>query len=192
MPKRPKKPKKQDVANRFLIRYGADFLQHVGPYVGAGWAVPPALETELRRQQKPVPAPVSGYLLLDTGAEKTCISMAAARKLELKPIAKVKGFGAGGEHTFDLVFARLQITILDHRGITTSIWWDQPAQCVPDLEKHPQGRGVTIQDKPVELVGLLGRDILRLTTIIYNGREGKLQVTFDRDWIRSRDASASK
>lgn len=177
--------KKQPVANKFLIRYGQNFLQHVGPYVGANWTVPPALESELKRQGRPVPSPVGGYLLLDTGAEKTCISKVAAQQLGLTPIGRVQGFGAGGVHTHDVVFARLSMVIADHRQITTALAWDQSVQCVPDLEKHPQARGVKIDNQPAHLIGLLGRDILRLTTVVYNGREGKLQVTFDPDWIRS-------
>jgi hypothetical protein len=187
---RPNPPKKQKVANQFVLNYGPDFLQHAGPYIGAQWSVPPALEAELKRQGKAVPAPVQGYLLLDTGAEKTCIAKVAAEKLELKPIDRVQGFGAGGQHVLDVTLARLTISIRDSRGITTAMWWDQAVQCVPDLEKHPQARGIQVGGKTADLTGLLGRDILRLTTVMYNGREGRVQVTFDRNWIIQQAVAA--
>jgi hypothetical protein len=172
------------VANKFLLRFSPETLEFVGPLVPAAWSLPAPQVELLKQAGRPIPAPFVGSLLIDTGAQRTCISLAAARTLGLKAISKVKGFGAGGEHVNDLVFARLQISIKDHRGIMTQIWWDMPCQAIPEMEKHLDG--VELNGEPVVLVGLLGRDLLRLATVMYSGRNGTLEVIFDPEWIRSR------
>jgi len=173
------------VANKFLQRFSPETLEAVGPLVGASWILPGVQLELLKQAGRSIPTPVSGHLLLDTGARSTCISQAVARQLGLKPIGKVKGFGAGGEHINDLVFARLQIAISDHRGFTTLIWWEMPCQAIPEMERHLGG--IEINGQPVVVIGLLGRDILRVATVMYSGKNGTLEVTFDPNWIRARN-----
>ena len=85
--------KKPAFANKFDLDYGADFLELIGPYVPATWKIPPPLEQHLLSQGNAIPRPVAGHLLLDTGAERTCISLAAASSLGLAPISRQKGYG---------------------------------------------------------------------------------------------------
>lgn len=177
------------VASKFSINFGSpDALQATGPLIHAAWLAPKAQAELLASAGKPVPRPAVGMVLIDTGAQRTCISLAAAQALGLRPISKVKGFGAGGVHTNDLVFARLEISIQDHRNITTILFWEGPYQAIPEMENHLPG--LQVQGRPTRVVGLLGRDILRHASIIYNGKNGTLQVNFDPDWIRARDVTA--
>ncbi len=58
----------------------------VGPVIIAAWAVPQALAQALVAAGQPIPRPVEGLMLVDTGAQSTCISEAAAQALQLQPI----------------------------------------------------------------------------------------------------------
>jgi hypothetical protein len=172
------------LANKFTLRFAEGVLAAVGPLIPAAWFVPEQQEAQLRTLGRPVPPPVEGHILLDTGASSTCISKAAAEKLGLRAISKVKGFGAGGLHTNDMVVARLGIAIEDERRrLVTQLFWNGRCQAIPEMEKHLQG--ILLNNEPVSLIGLLGRDILSLASFVYNGKKGTLEMTFDPTWIRS-------
>lgn len=173
---------------KFTRRFGADFLEQFGPYVEAMWSVHPLQKDELLRGSKVVPPAVGGFLLLDTGAQRTCISQEAARLLELPVLSRSKCYGAGGQHENDEVAARLHITIVGKS--TTQIWWDLKVQAVPELHRHPQVHGLQINGAPARLIGLLGRDILRRASVMYNGKTGILEVAFDRDWVKEQSVAA--
>jgi hypothetical protein len=155
--------------------------------VAATWQVPDVQARLLRDNGRPVPPPVSGYLLLDTGASKTCISSAVAQALGLTPIGKIKAYGASGEHTNRVVSAQLGIEVEDDRGNPRRISWVIPCQAIPRLEEPYQH--IQLADSPLVLVGLLGRDLLRHATVIYDGKTGVLHITFDR---HSTPAQAKK
>lgn len=176
-------PSKRDVANKFRFEYGAPFLTGVGPLIPCRWHVPRALEDGLALSGRVVPAPVAGAILLDTGAGSTCISQAAAQALQLKPHDRVQTYGAGGLHTNDRVFAALELVIED-RGVQTRLRWEMPCQSIPEMDALGKATGVRVGGQDVALVGLLGRDILSKATVIYNGKKGAVEVTFDRDWVR--------
>lgn len=55
--------------------------------------------------------------------------------------------------------------------------WEQEVQGIPDLELH--ALGVQFGGKPIEVVGLLGRDILRHTRLSYDGIDGRIKIVFD-------------
>lgn len=144
------------------------------------------LEEELARSGKQIPPAINGYMMIDTGAEKTCISDLAASQLGLIPTRTVRCYGAGGETTNAMVFARLVIGIAQG-PVQRVIVWEQEVQTVRDLEKHPESRGLRVNDQPARLIGLLGRDILRRANVQYNGIEGKVHVTFDGSWLKQMD-----
>lgn len=189
--KATKRPRaKRDVANQLIHRYGRALLLAYGPWLEAKWGVPAPLAKALEAAGRPVPAPIEGCLLLDTGATRTCISCLAADRLQLQPVGQVDGFGAGGAHKNPLYFAHLMIPIRDHRGLGTMLHAEVPCLGVPDLEKPALSTGgLSFEGRPMELIGLLGRDFLARTTFVYNGKEGHLQLTFDREWVRSLTAT---
>ena len=189
MAKKKRTPyRKRDVASRFTLSYGPDILQHAGPYIPATLTIQEGLAAQLSKESKPLPPPVAGQVLLDTGAQRTCISQLAAQEMGLRPTKRMTVYGAGGAHQTDVVPARLYISIED-RGIQTHLWWDMAFPVVPDLEAHGQHFGIRFEGVPARLIGLLGRDILRNATVTYNGKTGKVEVTFDRQWIRDRSVT---
>jgi hypothetical protein len=146
-----------------------------GPLFVANWSAPKAILDIRQQQGLPIPAPVSGIILLDTGASITCISLKAADQLGLTPTRMASGYGAGGATHNPVFFAKLGLTITAGNTSTT-FSWEQEVQGVPDLEKQCQ---VSYQGVPRELIGLLGRDILRHCRVKYDGIMGTVRIEFD-------------
>ena len=161
----------------FTHAYGADRLQVIGPVIIANWAIPVVLAEQLQIEGKPLTPPVAGALLVDTGASHTCISLAAAEQLGLKPTRMQEGYGAGGIHRNYVYLARLVIRIDNAEKKTSStLEWEQEVQAIPDLDKHTR---LSYQGVPTTLIGLLGRDILRHTRIVWDGPRGEVRYAFD-------------
>jgi hypothetical protein len=135
-------------------------------------------EALLDHDQQP-PPPVVGAILLDTAASGTCISQTTAERLGLKPTRMGVGYGAGGRHENPVYFARLEINISGSRGSSSRISLEREVQGLPDLEKPFEMTGLTREGKPTELIGLMGRDLLRFARFRYDGVDGKLDLRFD-------------
>lgn len=158
--------------------FGQGFLYRNGPLLIGAWHVPGAIRSAIEATGGVPPAPVHGALLIDTGATNTCISLKAAQQLGLQPTRVQDGYGAGGLHKNHVFFAHFEITIADEKtGHATQMHWEQEVQGIPDLNLHAQGLQVAGVD--VEVVGLLGRDILRHTRLSYDGIDGNVKITFD-------------
>lgn len=175
----------------FAHNYGPGVLLANGPLVLAAWSVPKALEEALQKNGEKVPEPIRGVLLLDTGSGGTCISIKAAESLGLKATRMASGRGAGGPTNNPVYLARLRMTIGAPDGRATTLTWEMEVQGIPDLEKHLEGRNLTYAGGPVEMIGLLGRDILRATRFQYDGLSGSLQIHFDLAAMGVLPASSS-
>ncbi len=170
--------------SRFNANYGTGVLLTNGPLVVAKWHVPGALEDALRSAGNPVPRPVVGVLLLDTGASGTCVSIKAAEALGLTALRIAHGYGSGGDTYNPVYFGRLEIPITDaNSGVSTQIFLEQEVQGIPKLEKHTEATGLTYAGARVDLIGLLGRDVLQHTRFSYDGLLGVLELDFDRKAI---------
>lgn len=118
-------------------------------------------------------------LLIDTGASSTCISESTAGRLGLRPIRIAQTLGSVGSHSSNLYEAHLQILIEDaKRGVLSNLDIEFQAVGVPQLEQ--QLPGLTFNGRPTELVGLLGRDFLRNTTMTYRG-DGSFEIVLKKE-----------
>lgn len=163
---------------KFETTYGPEFLAANGPLLVGSWSLPRAVLDALTAAGKPIPSEVNGALLLDTGATGTCISLKAANLLGLHPTRLQDGYGAGGVHKNPVFLANLEIRITDPRTqLGSAFGWEQEVQGIPDLEKCVHG--LNLLGQPMEVVGLLGRDILRHCKIHYDGPAGRLRFEFD-------------
>ena len=78
--------------------------------------------------------------------------------------------------------AHLQILIEDpKRGVLSNLDIEFQAVGVPQLEQ--QLPGLTFNGQPTELVGLLGRDFLRNTTMTYRG-DGSFEIVLKKELWR--------
>jgi hypothetical protein len=175
----PQKKIVVQVPSSFSHSYGPGILAVHGPLILAFWSVPFQIEAALKAAGKPVPPPVRGVLLLDTGATGTCISIAAATKLGLRPIRLANGYGAGGKTSNPVFVARLSIAISNAQGIASELGVQQEVQGIPALDRFFDGRPLHFAGAPVELIGLLGRDILAYSRFQYDGLAGMLRIEFD-------------
>ena len=72
--------------------------------------------------------------------------------------------------------ARLRIRLTDDDE--QSFEWQGEVQGVPELEKHSEYLDLKKEGRPVYLVGLLGRDVLRQAQFHYDGVAGTLRMKF--------------
>jgi hypothetical protein len=59
--------------------------------------VPQALAAYLSKQGQPIPAPQSGWALIDTGATRTCVDRDVLTRLGVQPTGTVKTGTAAGQ-----------------------------------------------------------------------------------------------
>jgi hypothetical protein len=169
-----------EVLHRGIVcTYGPEALFATGPLLPATWSVPFVLREALAAAALPLPEPVSGALLIDSGASVTCISAGAAEALALQPTRVSRSYGAAGIHVNAVYLVRLEIVVLDgSSGHGTTVAWEQEARAIPDLD-HIGVDGIN-----AGLVGLLGRDVLRHSRFSYDGIEGTVDITFDIDALQ--------
>jgi predicted aspartyl protease len=137
----------------------------------------------MRSGGRPVPGPIAGALLLDTGATRTCIALKAAQELGLQARRMQEGFGANGKYSNQVFLAKLEIRIMDPKTkMVHSFSWEQEVEGIPEL--HNFAAPLTVNGQVVPVSGLLGRDILKHAKIRYDGPGGKLHFEFDVESIQ--------
>jgi hypothetical protein len=152
----------------------------IGPIVKASWSVPRALEQYLRAANRPVPPPIHGYMLVDTGASLTCIALDVAEQLQLTAVGVRKTYGSAGEHAPEIFAALLTVEIFDTLGLVTRVHSERQAAGIKDLHKHLNPDVIATGDNhPKRLIGLLGREFLRLGKMVYDGVAGTVEITLD-------------
>ena len=163
------------VPNRIFYPYPSpEALISVGPVIMAAWALPQTLIRALSAAGRPVARPIEGLMLVDTGAMSTCISEAGAQALGLQPVRIAKTYGAAGLHENKVYEAQLIVRIEDKaKALRTEIRFEMQTIGVPQLDEHM--KGVKIGGRDQTLIGLLGRDFLRFTKLVYDG-DGSIEM----------------
>jgi hypothetical protein len=172
-------PKAAEPPSGFVHNYGPGVLYAHGPLIMASWTVPTVVEEFLRSHGLDIPLPVTGAMLLDTGATNTAMSIKAADTLGLKATRMAAGFGSGGDTLNPMFNARLHITMANTDGKARVLYWEREVQGIPKLEEHFRSNPLSYAGVQVELIGLLGRDILATTRFVYDGLAGSLKLDFD-------------
>lgn len=155
-------------------------VKRFGPLVEAEWAVPTALQHKLTEANRPVPTPVAGVALIDTGASHTCIAQDAATELGLRATSVGQTFGAGGRHANETFFARLSFRISLVSGQVGSVHREHTALGIPSLHEqfeHAASRGtIPPTGVPWRLIGLIGRDLLQNMRFSMHGPSGTFEI----------------
>ena len=131
-----------------------------GPVVSVAIKPPPEIAELLVRESKPVPAPITGFGLIDTGASSTCIDNAVAQKLGL-PIVNVIKMASATHESVDTSVYPISFDILG--GVPMTVNCPRAA-----------GAALAIQN----LVLLIGRDLLANAYFSYNGPSGQFTICF--------------
>jgi hypothetical protein len=112
-------------------------------------------------QGLPLPAPVSGVALIDTGASHTCVNDAALKALAVNPIGVTTTRTAAGPATQSRYPVRLEF----------------PGEAL-DLEFSSvtgvdlSGQAVSVNNSQIPIIVLVGRDVLGNCVLTYNGPGG--------------------
>jgi len=131
-----------------------------GPVVSVAIKVPPEIAELLNRQSKPIPAPISGFGLIDTGAATSCIDHEAAKALGL-PVVNVIKMASATHADVDTNVYPICFDILGGAQITVNC---------------PRAAGAALANQ--QLVLLIGRDLLANSHFTYNGTTGQFTLCF--------------
>jgi predicted aspartyl protease len=123
--------------------------------------VPQELEQLLKSKGQPVPAPISGFALVDTGATMSMVDDHAIEGLGVGPVGTATLQTAGGPLESALYPVRVVIGV--------------PQQPMLDLSF---GRITSGPLQKSGLLCLLGRDLLQHVLLVYDGANGRFTVAF--------------
>jgi predicted aspartyl protease len=140
------------------IPANAGLLQATGPMVNVQIEVPQALSGQLASASQPVPSPVTGLALIDTGATMTAVDSSVVTSLGINPVGVVPVGTAGGPTKQPVYPIRLQI------------------QGVGLVMNFSRVTGAPLQG--MGLVALLGRDVLARMILIYDGPSSEYTIGF--------------
>ncbi len=128
-----------------------------GPCVQTTIGLADVIAQQILQQGKPLPTPISGFALIDTGASSTCIDDAIAQQLGLPVIDVVQMTSASHANTQQNVYPA-KITLMN--GINIDV---------------PRAIGAALQAQ--NIIALIGRDFLQHCTLFYNGVTGEITLS---------------
>jgi len=136
------------------------WLEIYGPTVAVQVMVHPTMVKNLKEAGKPVPDPVIGDAMIDSGAQATTIDVSVAERLQLSRTNRIEAFGIGGKAEGYTSPCSLLIPSLE---LTTNL---ARAHC-HELTKNAK-----------HIIALIGRDILQHMTFFYDGINGQVQLVY--------------
>lgn len=173
--------KAEEEAETIHTRTGsADALILFGPLVPASWLVHHTRRDALRKFGKEVPDPVAGCLLIDTGATRSSIDDDVALDLGADMVGRRESFGVGGHVMRRVVLATMHIPLPDGSGLIHS----GEITSVVGLRRVWEANRPILNGKPCDIVGLLGRDILRHASFSYDGHTGETTLRIRRQGMQ--------
>jgi predicted aspartyl protease len=132
-------------------------MQQFGPRLQVMVGFSTLLSTTLSEQGMTIPAPVAGWAMIDTGASSTCIDAITAQQLGLPAIDVVQMGSASHDATEQNVYPAM----LEVVGATIRF-------------EVPRAIGAALANQG--LIALIGRDLLQICTLHYNGPTGQFTL----------------
>jgi predicted aspartyl protease len=133
-------------------------LQVRGPVVQVSVTVEQTVAKNLIAKGVPIPMPIAGLGLIDTGASVTCIDEEAAQKLKL-PVVDVQNMTSASHASTPCNVYPIQIQLAGARIIFQA------------------SRAIGAELKSQGLLLLIGRDALQNCTVFYNGLTGQFTLS---------------
>jgi hypothetical protein len=148
-----------------MLQPSPQALAAVGPLIQIRIELPSALAANLLAASQPIPNPVDGLALIDTGATITSVHSVILTGLGINPVGVANVGTAGGPQQQSTYPARFSFpgTSLPGFDLAQVIGCDLTGQTV--LNQQP-------------LIGLIGRDILARAVLVYNGSAGMFSLSF--------------
>lgn len=144
-----------------------------GAFLSVDVSVPPVIATALTTSGQPVPASKTGLALIDTGATVTCVHEPLLIGLGLHPVGAVTSGTAAGPTQQALYMARLVFPLIGWTVDLQLVGVDLSGQTISSA---PTG---TLSPPPTQpVVALLGRNLLRYSTLIWNGLGGFWTISY--------------
>jgi len=137
-----------------------DGILHVGAIMPIEIHVPPKIADVLNKEGKQIPQPVTGTALVDTGATMTCVHEPMLKRLCLNPVGAINSGTANGPVQQNLYPATLQFPV---QG------WGVELNAVAGVDLTGQRAPL---DPPVDIIALIGRNLLKDWVLIWNGPGG--------------------
>jgi len=134
-----------------------------GPVLEVIVSVPQPVAESLQREKKPVPNPVVGVALIDTGATRTSIDNSVVSALGIPPTGTTKLGTAGGAQEATLHAVQIIFPTMNNLGV----FLPQAISCNLSGTVLPGGGRLTV---------LFGRDLLQHFVMIYNGPLGRVTL----------------
>jgi Aspartyl protease len=139
-------------------------LTETGPLVSVEISLPAALRKYLSENGQPIPAPQSGFALVDTGASATAVDQTifdtlGIQQIDTIPTSTPHGASTSPVYPANFTFPGLNLTDMPmERVIGCNLKW------------------TNIEGK--EVIMLLGRDLLRYFLMVYNGLSSDLFLSY--------------
>ena len=149
------------IFNRFYLvnnQMGAGHLAQQGPTFPVEIHVPSGLAQVMTQAGQPLPRPVSGMALFDTGASVTCVDASVITSLGVQPVGQGKVHTPSGEANQSIFPARLSFPTMN---------FSMDFNAVFGANLAPQG-----------IIALIGRDVLSNAVFTYNGPGGFVTLSF--------------
>ena len=140
---------------------GPGGLIQAGPVLPVEVAVSSHLSKLLAEQGKDIPPPVSGFVLIDTGATRSCVDIDAISKLGVNPIGIVDLGTAGGKSQHYLYPAKFSFPAIRFEVEFSSLV------------------GVDLKEQALagrQIIALMGRDLLSRCLPVYHGTKGSFSI----------------
>ena len=139
-------------------------LTESGPLVSVEISIPTALKAHLSEKGLSIPAPQSGFALIDTGAFATAVDQTIFDALGVPPIDKIPtktphGDGESPVYPATVTFPGLDVREMAmERVIGCNLKW-----------QNVEGK---------EIIMLLGRDLLQYFLLVYNGKSADIFLAY--------------
>ena len=144
-------------------------LQKVGAYTPVEIHTPSAIAAAFNAAGQPIPAPVTGLALIDTGATFTGLDNKVAATLGLNPVNIVNVGTADGMAQANVYTVRLEFPTL---GNNVDPWQTVGADLTGQSIQTDPGT------PPQDIIVLIGRDYLQHCLMIWNGPNGSWTIAY--------------
>lgn len=137
-----------------------DYLRKAGPSLPVEIAIPDVLAAVLANQSLPIPSPISGFALFDTGASITGVDETVLTQLSLSPIGVTNistpsaGQAQCSQYPAKILFPTTPLPPLTFTSVV----------------------GITLRNQGY--VALIGRDIMAAMLIVYDGPGARVTFGF--------------